>query len=488
MGWDSEIRNASQERVIGEFLLIGIEEVQFIGEIPNEMEGLISVLNHRESIIFVAGVERTMRNEVLAHNLVSPLMSRLSSYIALFAEKTGVFRVDAGLSQDMAKRIMYSVLPSLADANQIALTEGVVDYKALKAAVHGRKDIIRFGCNAVLQEMDHFRSSAEKDMTTSLKAKVQRLLYAKQYEEAMDAAIEAFSNEKAWVGGFGGRAWEQIARTLRQLVRLDKGLAAVQSSPNKDPKQEVQLMKDIVVEMNVFDGLAHNSDSIMNYLVESETGEQGRDNQHYHDEFLKIKRLMDAKELDNPIEVFKQIEPTLQESGDINQYKDWLGKIRRRDDFRTDDPKRAQKLFLIYVRKALIHPRRTMNSLIDDLSASLLRMEGDYDASRLISWLEKCDAASYEIDIAIQGLERMVLTFVKQYPEYASLEKVFLDLVSSYAGKARAAIYIPLKQKRDMLAREADRAPNKWSPEQWTSQCKECLSLVKHFSFLLDEI
>lgn len=82
----------------------------------------------------------------------------------------------------------------------------------------------------------------------------------------------------------------------------------------------------------------------------------------------------------------------------------------------------------------------------------------------------------------------MVLTFVKQYPEYASLEKVFLDLVSSYAGKARAAIYIPLKQKRDMLAREADRAPNKWSPEQWTSQCKECLSLVKHFSFLLDEI
>ena len=51
----------------------------------------------------------------------------------------------ADIKSDMAKRIMFSILPHVADKTQIHMTGGVVDYNALAYAVSGRKDIIKYG-------------------------------------------------------------------------------------------------------------------------------------------------------------------------------------------------------------------------------------------------------------------------------------------------------------------------------------------------------
>ena len=56
---------------------------------------------------------------------------------------------EATIRSDMAKRIMYSILPSTVDPSQVVMSGGVVDYKALDAAVEGAADIIAFGTLSV---------------------------------------------------------------------------------------------------------------------------------------------------------------------------------------------------------------------------------------------------------------------------------------------------------------------------------------------------
>jgi hypothetical protein len=112
----------------------------------------------------------------------------------------------------------------------------------------------------------------------------------------------------------------------------------------------------LVVELNVFDGLSHNTSSIMRNLIQEEyqdTADPADDfmSTKADDEYTAVMNMMDAKEFNNPIDVYKEIAPTLIDSGDINKYKDWVTKLKTSPGYNTENVGKAKELFKIKFRK-----------------------------------------------------------------------------------------------------------------------------------------
>ena len=175
---------------------------------------------------------------------------------------------DADIKHEMAKRIMYSIIPSLAIPTEIYHTSGIVDYKALKAATEGLDDLVRYGVRAVLNELRHARERLEYTLKP----------------------INVF--EKDHTGSFG---------------------------PGK---------------------------------------------------FNKIKRLMDAKELIDPIDVYKEVEDILTESGDIHSFKDWTTKIRNDKRYYSESEKDFE-LAKIRLKKDMLSSINYCYKYIDELKKAL---------------------------------------------------------------------------------------------------------------------
>jgi hypothetical protein len=254
------------------------------------------------------------------------------------------FRIcEATLRSDMAKRIMYSVIPALAEPGQAYGTGGVIDYNALKYAIEGRHDIIKFGTRACIKEMRHYGAAARSagQNVRNMEAEAKMYLAEGKPHEAINLAVQCFADHGHWEQSYGGKAWEAIARSLEKLITYDEELKKIRSDPNRNPEQEVEIMKMIVIELNVFDGLSHNTKSIMYNLVEQElTEERLKDPEkgpYIYDaitnEYNQIENLMDSKELKNPMDVYRQIKPALTESGDIHKFKDWVNKLKSSPDF-----------------------------------------------------------------------------------------------------------------------------------------------------------
>lgn len=389
----------------------------------------------------------------------------------------------------MAQRIMYSVVPHLADNLQVALTNGVVDISALKAAVEGRKGIIKYGVKVVLDELSHYHQLGAQSKPWQI---CRSLIESEEYEEAMDVAIAAFQDPKAWASRYGGRAWEMIAKTLRQIIRLDKSLTEIRSKPGSADNQEkeIVIMRDLIVELNVFDGLAHNSDNVMKNLIDVETRETSEDTKQNvsrrKQQERSIKRLMDAKELDSPVEVYKRIQDTLHGSGDAIKFKDWINKMRRHQDYYKNDPDLTKKLFVIYLRKAVIPARTDLNSMRDKLSSDLRSLESGWSSYEYGQLVSELSVAWSEISIVSGELEEHVNMFVTHYPDLPDADNVGTTLIQPVTKKAKAIVD---KMNALMQALEHFHEPETTDDKfRAVALCKECLSLLNHFSYLLDSL
>lgn len=411
----------------------------------------------------------------------------------------------AGLEQDMAQRIMFSTLPFLADPAQVALTEGVVDTQALKAAVVGRKNIIKYGVLAVLGEMAHYQEHQHhqsKGIKSEPYIDCKMAIQQGDPVKAMDIAVAAFQEPESWFTHFGGRAWEMIARTIRQIARLDRQLTIVRESARSETndKQELQLMRDLIVEMNVFDGLAHNSDSILNNIAELEADSElpnakpQERQKRYKENYTKLKRLMDVKELDSPVEVYKLIQDTLSGSGDIYKFKDWVTKMRTHKEYRQTDPKLGYKLFFIYLRKALLPARSEMNATRDRLSKHISNLEQAWNLKDFFKFSElaeiKCDSAL----IIAQEFEEHGNTFLKQYNELpkedveVEIKKLSERALVSYGViKAQLNEFRPLQLKVELSSNFRSNVSEELQIAL-VAKYKAILSAFNQFSYLLDAI
>jgi hypothetical protein len=333
---------------------------------------------------------------------------------------------EASVRSDMAKRIMHSILPAIADPAQVATTKGVVDYKSLAAAAEGRHTIIKFGTMACVQEVSHY-----KDYSKDYYPRAMALIKQGNYEEAIDICIIAFSNYTNWDKAFGGKAWEKIARTIEKLITLDYDLKEIRkdkSNPEYVDK-EIEILNDIIIQLNIFDGLAHNTGSIMGKVVKEEVNEYNESNPYFlHDaegkryvnpnswdkdyEHRLVERMMHSKELKNPLHVYKEIEKTLKQHGDDVRYKDWNWKLRGHPDYKADPDERE-----FNVAKIALH--KEAKPYTDALRRDITTLEGLINERELAVR----ENLMYEIPDAIRVINSRVTSCISLIDFYQSIHR-----------------------------------------------------------------
>lgn len=124
-------------------------------------------------------------------------------------------KAEASIRSDMAKRIMYSILPSVATKSEIALTDGAIDYKALESAIEGRKDIIKYGVRSCIKELKHYRyfDALPNWIHDIYQMDMDPLKYESNgfnIENVINLCIKSFNTPKGWDSGYGGFLWEKL--------------------------------------------------------------------------------------------------------------------------------------------------------------------------------------------------------------------------------------------------------------------------------------
>lgn len=130
-------------------------------------------------------------------------------------------------------------------------------------------------------------------------------------------------------------------------------------------------MRDIVVLMNVFDGLAHNTASVMPKVVEQEIQDMQRIMPEDEEDRVafntkqyqkRIKNLMDSKEIDDPYTVYKEVQSIIEQPENRNLFGDWITKMRSRPELQTAKRLRDRKEEL-----AVIQIRKEMKDLVQQI-------------------------------------------------------------------------------------------------------------------------
>lgn len=181
---------------------------------------------------------------------------------------------EASIRSDMAQRIMHSILPSVVPLTQVEMTEGAIDYNSLNYAIEGRKKIIEYGLIACKNEMKHCLDTDIADFFKSINK--ENILSDKI--NFIQKCIESFSNDSLWEDAYGGYAWEKIAKSLKRIIELDTQLDQKRveiNNPNYNKetarKEELNIMRQTLMELNIFDGLVHNTGGIMGKIVDIES-------------------------------------------------------------------------------------------------------------------------------------------------------------------------------------------------------------------------
>lgn len=306
----------------------------------------------------------------------------------------------------MAKRIMLSVVPAVQSEGERHHTGGF-DYKALKSAVNGAKDLIRFGTKACVDELEHIKTDADSSAGQASESAREYLLN-QRYIRCLNICDKLFATSGLWGPYYGGDPWRKIAKILLQLSEEQLALTHLraQSTTNPDPKTdylaaEVSLMKQMVITMNVFDGLAHNTSDVMENLAEIELDAMGittdnivnksyddpafkdldsdarakllsqrqKEAQERRSDYLhKMRRLMDAKELDDPFLVYNEVKHIIEQSENKHLFGDYIKRIRENPESKVKQTQKEldAKIELIRSRKLL---KEGMNEIYRSMDA-----------------------------------------------------------------------------------------------------------------------
>jgi hypothetical protein len=183
----------------------------------------------------------------------------------------------------------------------------------------------------------------------------------KQFEAMEVAFNDEGRNEfghKMWQSSYGGSLWAKIAEILKTLS--EEYLKFLDSEPYSEERKKH--INNCLVYMNIFDGLAHNTGSIYNKLISIESG--NRKYEDFERDSNEINELMNLKELEDPIEVYKKLEDKI----DMKlPYKDYIENIRSKKDYYDKDLKKIERdLESISSRKGI---RRNLPYIIGDIEA-----------------------------------------------------------------------------------------------------------------------
>lgn len=248
--------------------------------------------------------------------------------INLFYKKASI-KKEANLLSDMARRVMFSLIPGQR-----------FDFIAARWAANGIINSVTYGTRAIREELNYYRGDFPVFENKQLRAygDINLGKFGKntitKYRDFLEIAWLMFDDAGNWETSFGGKSWRNIAETMLHLVNLyDKFLQT-----EKYTNAEEDVLKQIIIYLNVFDGLAHNTGGIFEKMVGEEEAIHNDDFYNNLEQLLKIR---DMTELPESIHVFKEIEPLLYPK---TVYQDYITEIRSNPKyFKSENPEQQLK-------------------------------------------------------------------------------------------------------------------------------------------------
>lgn len=267
----------------------------------------------------------------------------------------------ASIIDNMAARILWSTIPYDQQINHIP---------ALYSLYHGAKEYLKYGAMAIIDELKYIKQlNRSTDVAFSA--------YQSNVTEFFKLATELFYTPELWTAMYGGRLWGDISKKLYEMS-IELELA----DKTRGTQEFIQHMNNVIVYMNVIDGMMHNSNDVLEKLIDQEfKGKyEGLSKQiEYKD---KIKNLMDVKELKNSDDVMNYAANIVKDIPErFLPFKDWISKRRYESSFEPQQQTAEEKereLELIKFRKSNISDLKFMKENIDKI--------GDFAFNQYEKW------------------------------------------------------------------------------------------------------
>jgi hypothetical protein len=297
------------------------------------------------------------------------------------------FFKQANLLTNMAARVMYSTLPYNEQMNNIV---------ALQSLLPGAKELFNYGMKALMDEIQFAgdANAAEKVVWDYSNGKIL---------ESLTKAFKIFSNKNNWEDAYGGVAWANITKNLLELHKCIKNVENAKKKGDWDTYEKQ--LREMVVYMNVMDGITHNSGTLLDKMIDFELDEKLQNKSNFLIEkniyTKEMEKILDAKELKNPKDVAKVVYPALKSAPERFQpFKDVLWKVENAGDNKLST---EQQLKLIRLKKETTDIIKRIKRNIDDAkSLNNLREKSSAMqlAARALNILSDVFRMSYFIDEA----------------------------------------------------------------------------------------
>lgn len=286
-----------------------------------------------------------------------------------------LFYKAAGIKQNMAKRIMFSLLRHLVDTGdeaKIHLTKGIIDYQALKELTSGAEELIQYGAKACLGEAVYYGETLKDESKINqlkrlkLYNKAEFDYSSKNYENCLKLLLEIFLDKNFWINHnngavYGGEPWAKLTKMLLDINTELKLSREAKKTGNEE--KQIEHLSNMTMYINIFEGYAHNTGDIMEKIVHLE------DQDNYED----VKRLMDVKELEDWKDSLSEVLPILSpktKAGNKTKSQgglyDWIGKAKSKQ-IETDVERREKEFKFINEKKKIMKDIEFLSSQKKDI-------------------------------------------------------------------------------------------------------------------------
>lgn len=301
---------------------------------------------------------------------------------------------NAGILEDMAQRVFYSLTPSLVpDYERNVMGTPREPFKFMQARRHlvpGMKNL----CKAVYKECyseieEHYvdkstdNSEISKRVRRGKVASLTSLYVTNKVEEALKLMIDIYT-DPSWGASWGGNSWRMIAKNTLSLLESIKSVESIQAkekealSKREDIEEllneERKYLDIMIMYANIIDGISHNSGPIMKNLVSTETANNQAYSGQYPERYDAIERLMHSKELANWESVRDEVLPYIVGHGKPQLKHDGLRDfvdvaIRERNS--THVSNRDKEITLIRFKKELIGEKESIATVKQSINSVL---------------------------------------------------------------------------------------------------------------------
>jgi len=231
----------------------------------------------------------------------------------------------ATLVSDVANRIIFPLT-----------SRESFDFIAGRIVAKGAVDLLYYGIQTVIDELQHYQGNDRALERIDKPSGKPTKLNIDTYISSLELATKIFLDLKNWRQSYGGKAWARISDTLFEIANWYKKYMDAE----KYSDDEEQAIRRLTIYMNKFDGLAHNTGTIYNKLVQKELNFVGDTGGGYYKNLKTIEKLRDISESENVGDIIREVSPYLNME---LPFKDYLSKIRRTEEYWERDPKRIEK-------------------------------------------------------------------------------------------------------------------------------------------------